>query len=116
MEKTTVTAIPVYSNRLAFHFAWCTHVIFVETIGNTVLRQYRQPMHYSEPWDMARALVAMNIDQLACVTMPDYFRDWFESKHVRIIDCQPGAEQELAQPFNRQIWETGWDEDGIDGI
>ncbi|MDZ7580813.1 MAG: hypothetical protein U5R30_09390 [Deltaproteobacteria bacterium] len=95
MEKPTITAIPLCCNRIAYHFAWCTDVLLVETMGDTVLRRHKRPMAFAEPWDMARALVALSIDQLVCGAMPDYFKEWFESKHVRVIDCQRGAPQDL---------------------
>lgn len=106
MEKPTVTAIPVCCNRIAFHFAWCTHVLLVETSGDKILGRYKRPMAFADDWDMARALAALKIDQLVCGAMPEYFRDWFESKGVRIIDCQKDAPQALFEQFKGQVRET----------
>lgn len=103
MTRPTVTAIPVCCKRIAYHFAWCTHVILIETVGDRILRQHTRSMAFAEAWDMARALVALNIDQLVCGAMPVYFRDWFESKKVRIIDGQRGDEQDFFEKFSGQV-------------
>ncbi len=107
MEKltVTVTAIPVCCKRIAFHFAWGTHVLLVETSGDKVLRRSKRPMTFAEAWDMARALVALKIDQLVCGAMPGHFRDWFESKGVRVIDCRKDAPQDLFEQFKKQVRE-----------
>jgi len=103
MTRPTITAIPVCCKRIAFHFAWCTDVILIETDGDRILRRHSRPMAFAEPWDMARALVALNIDQLVCGAMPVYFQDWFENKKVRIIDGQRGDEQAFFEKFSRQV-------------
>ncbi|MDZ7832009.1 MAG: hypothetical protein U5L07_09695 [Desulfobacterales bacterium] len=106
MNKPVVTAIPVCCNRVAFHFAWCSHVLLVETIGDRVLGRRKRPMPYEEPWDLARTLVALNIDQLLCRFMPLHFRDWFERKQVRVIDCDVGDTRLLPEPFGQEIEEA----------
>lgn len=103
MDKPIVTAIPVCCNRIAYHFAWCTHVLLVETKGDIVLRRQKRPMAFAEAWDMARALVALKIDQLVCGAMPGYFRDWFESKGVRVIDCRKDEPQDQFERFKEQV-------------
>lgn len=103
MKKITITAIPVCRNRISFHFAWCSHVLLVKIMGDKVLGCHKRPMVFAEAWDMARALVAMNIDQLVCGTMPGYFRDWFESKKVRVISFQKGVAQDVFAQFKQKI-------------
>lgn len=107
MSRPTVTAIPVCGDRIAFHFAWCTHVIIVEMVGNTVLNRYKRAIFHAEAWDVAHSLVIMNIDQLVCEAIPSYFRDWFESKNIRIIDRQEDKTQHLFELFRKQILENG---------
>lgn len=103
MKKIIITAIPVCCNRIAFHFAWCSHILLVKTTGDKVLGCHKRPMVFAEAWDMARALVAMNIDQLVCRIMPGHFRDWFESKKVRVINFQKGVPREAFAQFSQQI-------------
>ncbi len=114
MSRSIVTAIPVFCNQVAFHFAWCSHVLLVETVGDRVLKRQRRSMPHEEPWDMARTLVAMNIDQLVCRFIPLYFRDWFERKQVRVIDYEDGDTQSLPEALMRQLEEAANDGDKID--
>jgi hypothetical protein len=103
MIKSVFTAIPVYCNRVCFHFAWCTDVLLVETKGDMVLRCIKRPMLFTDDWDIAHALVALKIDQLACGAIPLHFREWFESKQVRIIDFQCSAIQALNESIGPRL-------------
>ena len=114
MKKPIVTAIPLCCDRIAYHFAWCTHILLVETIDDKVVRQNKRPLPFVEAWDMARALVALGIDRLVCGAMPDYFRDWFASKGVDVIDCQRGAPQEILDRCKRRIREPECAGEAID--
>lgn len=98
MGKSIFIAIPVYCNRVCFHFAWCSDILLVETKGDMVLRCIKRPMPFTDDWDIAHALVALNIDQLVCGAIPLHFREWFESKQVRIIDFKGCAFQVLDEP------------------
>lgn len=103
MDKPITTAIPLCCDRIAFHFAWCSHVLLVETAGERILSRQKRAMSQEEPWDMARTLVDLVIDQLVCRFMPLHFRDWFESKQVRVIDCRGGDLRSLPEPFAQQL-------------
>ena len=103
MDKVVTIAIPVCCDRIAFHFAWCSHVLLVETAGGEILRRQKRAMPHEEPWDMARTLVALDIDQLVCRFMPLHFRDWFEGKQVRVIDCRGGNLRSTPEPLGQQL-------------
>ncbi len=101
LSRPVVTAIPLSRDCIAFHFAWCTHVLLVTTLGERVLKREMRTIPYADPWDMARTLVLLDIDQLVCKTVPDYFRDWFESKGVRIIDEQNRSTRTLFKQYQQ---------------
>ncbi len=105
MRASISTAIPVCCNHIAYHFAWCTHVLLIETGCAAVSPPRKQSIPFTDAWDMARALVDLNIDQLVCGAMPSHFRDWFESKGVRVIDGQNEALRPLFEGFGNRLRE-----------
>jgi len=94
-------AIPLFKDRVAPHFGSSSQVLLVEVRNGSVYQETKWDIGGQNPLEIARRLIALDVDKIICGGITRYYKEWLINKGVSVEDNRKGKASEIIEKMLR---------------